>query len=175
MLRRRESHIRTGESRQSWWKGSLTMAKNKSRDLASDIIDAVREGTKKMDPDREGGGAQPRLARLPHVPDDARARHIDQGGGGADHGRCLSAGERQRRAASQATADHACGATAHSEGDRKAARRQLFHPGLAAGLHRRTWRRLGCGLGCARAFYRTARWGKLRHWHIGGPQLPRRF
>jgi len=28
-------------------KGSPTMAKNKSRDLASDIIDAVREGTKK--------------------------------------------------------------------------------------------------------------------------------
>src|SRR5260370_38772068 len=47
MLRRRESHIRTAESQRSWSKGSLTMAKKKSRDLASDIIDAVREGTKK--------------------------------------------------------------------------------------------------------------------------------
>src|SRR5258707_339435 len=47
MLRRRESHIRIAESQRSWSKGSPTMAKNKSRDLASDIIDAVREGTKK--------------------------------------------------------------------------------------------------------------------------------
>src|SRR5712664_1229514 len=47
MLRKRGSHIRIAESQRSWSKGSLTMAKNKSRDLASDIIDAVREGTKK--------------------------------------------------------------------------------------------------------------------------------
>ena len=90
-----------------------------------------------MDQDQKGRGAPSGFAFLSRGPDEAGARRVVQGGCRADHGNCVHASKRRRRAARQCSADHVRGARPHPKGHRQAARIQLFHADFVAGLHGR--------------------------------------
>ena len=63
------------------------MAKNKN--MATDIIDVVREGTKRWTRTKEIRGTPPRHDPLSNVTDDQRATNVAEGRRVGDHGRGL--------------------------------------------------------------------------------------